>query len=209
MQPNAAIFLCDKSGVMAKPWAEAGYECLCIDIQHPIRKPRAEAGIVYQWGDVRTWVPPEELAHRVAFIAAFPPCTHVTNAGARDHRTKGTGLLRDSLELFSACYSAARWSGAPFMIENPVGKFSDHMQQPDYIFQPWQYGDLWRKRTCLWTGGGFVMPTPLYTEEPAGTTNKIWFMGPGPERADLRSLTPPGFARAVYECNSGHTKKPR
>ena len=25
----------DKSTVMVKPWAEAGYTCYCVDIQHP------------------------------------------------------------------------------------------------------------------------------------------------------------------------------
>lgn len=201
---DVAIFLCDRSGVMAAPWAGAGYECVCVDVQHSIRRPRQEGRILYQWGDVRTWVPHENVAGRIAFMAAFPPCTHVANSGARDFRTKGTALLRDSLELFSSCYSACRWSGAPFMIENPIGKFSDHMAQPDHMFQPWEFGDLWSKRTCLWTGGGFVMPVPLHIEPPPGVTEKIWRMSPSDDRSDLRGETPPGFARAVFAANGRH-----
>jgi hypothetical protein len=198
---DVAIFLCSRTPIMARPWADAGYRCICIDIQHSIRRTRFEDGIEYRWGDVRTWVPPAHYAGRIAFLAAFPPCTHVAVSGARDFRTKGTAMLRDSLELFSACYSAACWSGGRFMIENPVGKFSDHMLPPDYSFQPWEYGDLWMKKTCLWTGGGFVMPPPKYTEPPAGTKELIWKMSPSDDRADKRAETPPGFARAVFETN--------
>lgn len=209
MTKDVAVFLCDRSGVMAEPWAEAGYECWCIDLQHSIRRShagrlrfeRGAGSITFQWGDVRTWVPPYAIVGRIAFLAAFPPCTHVASSGARDFRTKGTAMLRDSLELFSACYTAARWCGAPFMIENPIGKFSDHMGPPDYMFQPWQYGDLWKKKTCLWVGGGFVMPAPLYVDEPPGVTEKIWRMSPSDDRADLRGETPPGFARAVFLAN--------
>jgi len=204
---DVALFLCDRSGVMAQPWARAGYECFCIDLQHSIRRARVEGGITFLWGDVRTWVPSYTIVDRIGFLAAFPPCTHVASSGARDFRTKGTAMLRDSLELFSACYMAGRWSGAPFMIENPVGKFSDHMLAPDHMFQPWEYGDLWKKKTCLWTGGGFVMPPPLHREEPQGVTERIWRMPPSDERADMRAETPPGFARAVFEANGRDLKK--
>lgn len=197
----AAIFLCDRSGVMARPWAEAGYECWCVDLQHSIRNPGKVGNVTFQWGDIRTWSPPADIRRRIAFIAAFPPCTHVSVSGARDFRTKGTAMLRDSLELFSACEHAARWSGAPYMIENPVGKFSDHMGPPDHLFQPWMYGDPWTKLTCLWTGNGFVMPPPIHRTPPEGTTAKIWLMPPGQERANMRSETPPGFARAIFEAN--------
>lgn len=201
------VSLCDRSGVFLRPWAEAGWDCIAVDVQHSIRRPRTErvgdGSITYQWGDVRTWVP----SGRVAFLAGWPPCTHVAVSGARDFRTKGTALLRDSLELFSACYSAGKWSGAPFFIENPVGKFSDHMGTPDYTFHPWEYGDPWTKKTCLWTGGGFVMPPKQHAEPPPDVTQKIWTMPPSEDRADLRSETPPGFARAVFQANAERIRR--
>lgn len=204
---DVAIFLCERSGVTAQPWADAGYECYCVDLQHSIRRPRSVGRITFEWGDARTWVPPEAVAGRIAFFCACPPCTHVTAADARDFLTKGTALLGDSLGIFSACYSAARWSGAPFMIENPIGAFSTHMRKPDQTFQPWQYGDLWSKKTCLWTGGGFVMPDPIHHKSPPGVTERIWRMSPSDERADLRSETPPGFAAAVFAANGHDSRK--
>lgn len=200
--PTFVISLCDLTGNMVRPWAEAGFECLCVDVQHSIRKPKKVGNILFVWGDVRTWCPPAAVSNNIRMVFAFPPCTHVAVSGARDFRIKGTALLRDSLELFSACEHAARWSGAPYMIENPVGKFSDHMSKPDHMFQPWQYGDLWTKKTCLWTGGGFVMPPPLYDKPPAGVEPLVWKMPPGPERANRRSETPMGFARAVFNANN-------
>ena len=187
---------------MVKPWAEAGYECWCIDIQHSIRKTRREGNIVYQWGDVRTWTPPPEIRGRIVMVFAFPPCTHVTVADSRDWRIKGTAMLRDSLEMFSACEHAAKWAGVPYMIENPVGAFSKHMGKPDAYFQPWQYGDNYTKKTCLWTGNGFVMPPAQVKKEPLDVVNLIHGMPPSPDRADKRSITPMGFANAVFKANA-------
>ncbi len=195
------ISLCDYSGVMVKPWAEAGFKCVCVDIQHSIRRPRVEGNITYQWGDVRSWVPPFEARNQIAIVFSFFPCTNDSVSGARDFLTKGPMMLADSLALFNASRMAGAWSGAPYMIEHPVTALSSYIGKPDYTFQPWQYGDLWQKRTCLWTGNGFVMPKPSHATEPVGVTEKIWLMPPSEDRANARSETPPGFAAAVFEAN--------
>lgn len=207
MKKDVVISLYDFTGNMVKPWADAGYTCYCIDIQHSIRNRKKEGNIYYMWGDVRTWLPPSVVVKRIAMIFAFPPCTHVTVSGARDFMSKGTGMLRDSLEMFAAAEHAARWNGARYMIENPVGKFSDHMREPDFIFQPWQYGDMWNKRTCLWVGNGFVVPKIKYKKKPVGVTDKMWFMGPGEDRQNARSETPINFAKAVFEANKGEIRE--
>lgn len=152
---DICVFLCDESGIMAEPWAEAGYQCYCVDVQHSIRRERVEGNIHFVWGDVRSWKPP--VGSRVVFLGAFPPCTHVAGSGARDFKTKGLPMLRDSLELFEACETAAAWSGARYFIENPVGVFSTHVRKPDYKFDPCEYAgylddpseDAYTKETCL------------------------------------------------------------
>lgn len=198
------VSLCDYTGNFVKPWAEAGYECYCVDVQHSIRKERVEGNIHYVWGDVRSWAPPAREG--IAFVAAFPPCTHLAVSGARDFKTKGLPLLADSLELFNACRVAAEWSGAPYFIENPVGALSSHHRKPDHIFDPCDYGgyldppgDAYTKKTCLWTGGGFVMPEKRHVFPTEGS--RMHFVPPGPGRADVRSATPMGFARAVFEAH--------
>lgn len=199
------ISIYDRTGIMVEDWAEAGCECVCVDTRHSIRKPESRKvgkGKIWSiWGDARTWNPPANIIKRGIILFFFPPCTHVAGSGAQDFQKKGTALLRDSLEMFSICEHAARWSKLPFMIENPVGKFSDHIRPPNHIFQPWEYGDLWTKNTCLWTGNGFIIPRPIHFSKPAGTVDKIHKMGPSTNRADLRSETPKMFARAVFEAN--------
>ena len=195
------ISLCDRTGNMVKPWAEAGFTCWCVDVQHSIRKPAEDGNRWFVWGDVRTWTPPAEVRGNIAILFASPPCTHVAVSGARDFRTKNTALLRDSLELFAACEHAANWAGVPYLIENPVGKFSDHMGKPTHTYQPWEYGENYTKLTCLWTGNGFVMPPKVVTRKPESVEQSIWKMPPSKERGDLRSVTPLRFAEAVFKAN--------
>lgn len=187
---------------MVKPWADAGFKCICVDVQHSIRKPCIEGNVTYQWGDVRSWTPPG----RAAIVFAFPPCTNDSVSGARDFLTKGPMMLADSLALFNASRMAGAWSGAPYMIEHPVTALVSYVGKPNESFQPWEYGDLYSKKTCLWTGNGFVMPQPIHTVEPEGVTQKIWTMPPSQERQDERSKTPAGFARAVFEANVNNVR---
>ncbi len=84
---------------------------------------------------------------------------------------------------------------------DPVGMLSSYWRKPDYTFQPWEYGDTYTKKTCLWTGGGFVMPEAWQRTKPAGTEATIHLMPPSADRGDKRSITPAGFARAVFEAN--------
>lgn len=211
------ISMCDKSGIMARPWAENGYTCICVDIQHSIRATRKrqwkveefEGGgsIHFMYGDARSWKPrdfhPEFFKHyRIAFVACFPVCTNLAGSGAQDWQLKGLAMLTDGLMLFNACEQIADWSGAPYCLENPVGCIATHHRPADYYFHPWHYGDLYQKYTCLWTGNGFVMPEKKYITKPEGVTQKIWLAPPGLDRQDERSETPEGFAKAVFDSNN-------
>jgi hypothetical protein len=93
------------------------------------------------------------------------------------------------------------------MLENPVSTISSYWRKPDHSFQPWQYGDLYTKKTCLWTGNGFVMPPAVHGVEPAGVKPLIHHMPPSADRGDKRSVTPEGFARAVFQANCRHAEQ--
>jgi hypothetical protein len=204
------ISLCDFSGIMVKDWAENGYICYCVDIQNGIRKNLIEeynggGKIIYTWGDIRSWTPPIDSPIKIIF--AFPPCTDLTVAGARDFETKRGYRLSDALELFDACRLIGEYSRSPYMIENPIGRLNSHRSKPDYIFDPCDYGgyldpicDQYTKKTCLWTGGGFKIPDKKRVDPIEGS--KMHKMPPSEERANLRSETPMGFARAVFESNN-------
>lgn len=151
------ISLCDKTGNMGRPWAEAGYDVVCYDIQHSIRNDRTEkvgagGSITYKWGDVLALTP--DVFPEPAIVFAFPPCTHLAVSGARDFAKKGLRYFIDSLEMVEQCRRLCAWWGCPWMIENPVGRISTAWRKPDHVFDPCDYGDPYTKRTCLWTGGG-------------------------------------------------------
>ena len=90
---DVALFLFDVSGVMAKPWLDAGYECWIVDIQHPASP--GTGGITRKGKLVKVnadlskpWLPPREIVDRIAFFAAFPPCDHLSVSGARWFKDK-------------------------------------------------------------------------------------------------------------------------
>lgn len=207
------ISLCDASGIAVEPWAEAGFECWCVDIQHSVRRERQEGLVHFVWGDARSWKPP--TGRRIAFLMAWSPCTHVAVSGARDFKIKGPRMLTDAIDLFNACDLAGAYSQAPYLLENPVGVLSTHVRKPDHIFQPWEYAgylsdiqsENTSKKTCLWTGGGFIMPPIKPAPSPHRTDCHL--ASPKDDRADIRAMTPRGFAKAIFEANCEPSSRAR
>ncbi len=189
----------DVSTIMARPWAEAGYVCYCIDLQHPRGETRDDnnPNIIRVGADIHHWLPPRDKD--VVFAAFFPPCTDLAVSGARWFRDKGIGKLVDAVALFKRSVELAELMKCPYLLENPVSTISKYWRPPDHTFHPNDYGDPYLKKTCLWTGGGFIMPKKRPVEPTEGM--KLYWLPPSPERANLRSATPPGFARAVFNAN--------
>jgi len=198
------LSLCDRTGNMVRPWLDAGHECWIVDVQHDPGWRRA-GNLVTVGADVLTWLPPRR---DYLFVAAFPPCTDLAVSGARWYKDKGLGALAHAAELVERCRLICEWSDAPWMLENPVGTLSTYWRKPDHKFDPHEFAQLaddpdseaYTKRTCLWTGGGFVMPERSPLAPMLGSA--MWLLPPSEDRADLRSVTPTGFARAVYLANA-------
>jgi hypothetical protein len=203
MRKRIVISLFDHTTNMVAPWADAGFLCYCVDIRHPPGE-RREGNIIRVGADVREWLPPYAV---VAAVFAFPPCTDVAVSGARWFQDKGIGSLIGALQLFEAAVRIAEWTQAPYMIENPVSTVSSYWRKPDFVFDPCDYGgyltpqgDAYTKRTCLWTGNGFVMPKTKRVAPVEGS--RMHLLGPAANRGAKRSVTPTGFAQAVFEANS-------
>lgn len=207
MSGPVAIFLFEQSGKSAEPFAAAGWDCYCIDIAHD--QSWSDGTIHYIKADARHWKPTRDMVERCRFFAAFPPCTHLAVSGARWLRGKGLRKLAESIELFAVAAEWAEYLGVPYFFENPVSTISTYWRKPDHTFHPWQYTgweprDNYSKKTCVWSGNGFVMPEPLVDCETID--DRIHRAAPGPDRADFRSATPVGFMRAVYDANFGSDK---
>lgn len=201
-QKEIVISLFDFTGNMIKPWADAGFTCYCVDLQHPAGEVR-DGNIIRVGADVREWLPPFAP---IKILFACPPCTHVAASGARWFQDKGIGALIQSLELFESTVRLAEWTKAPYMIENPVSTISSYWRKPDFICDPCDYGgylrppgDAYTKKTCLWAGNEFVMPKKKRVRPSEGS--RMHRLGPSFQRANLRSATPNGFAQAIFQAN--------
>lgn len=208
---DLAIFLFDVSGNMAAPWLDAGYTCYIVDIQHPVAY---ETGGITRDGKLfkvhadltKPWLCPVDR-ERIAFVFAFPPCDHLAVSGARWFKGKGLRRLEQSISMFATASEFCEWSGAPYGIENPVSTISSYWRKPDHTFNPHDYTgfcreDNYTKKTCLWCGNGFVMPEPYRADDLGDPDDRIHKCPPGPERHNIRSATPKGFAQAVFESNN-------
>src|SRR4249920_2964553 len=122
MPAGLVLSLCDRTGNMVRPWAEAGYECMCVDLQHA-EDGRREGSITFVRADVRNWLPP--LA-TYAMVFGFPPCTDLAVSGARWFAEKGLARLSDALGLVEFCRRICEWSRAPWMLENPVSMLNTY-----------------------------------------------------------------------------------
>ena len=86
--------------------------------------------------------------------------------------------------------------------------------KPALVFNPFDYGDRYQKKTCLW--GHFTepekSPVKLSEEERIKFDNRLNDVLPDlppdyscppdfDKRAARRSLTPPRFAKAFFEAN--------
>ncbi|MGL6155960.1 MAG: hypothetical protein ACRC1O_05050 [Ralstonia mannitolilytica] len=156
MSEQPVVISCfDKTGNMVKPWADAGYLCYCVDLQHAPGE-RRDGNIIWVGTDMLDWLPPRA---RIAAAFFFPPCTDTAVSGARWFKDKGIGALIMALRLFDVSVKLAEWAEAPYLIENPVSTISTYWRKPDYSFHPHEFtglcaDDNYSKLTCLWTGGG-------------------------------------------------------
>jgi hypothetical protein len=182
------ISLCDYTGAWSKPWKDAGYDVLQIDIK--------------LGQDVRLL---EHTGKDVFGVLAAPPCTEFAASGARWWKEKGEKPLLDGLALVDACCRIVLTHKPRFWaLENPVGRLRRWLGPPRLSFNPCDYGgwldddaDAYTKKTLLW--GSFVMPEKKPIEPTQGS--KMHLLPPSPDRAALRSVTPAGFAKAFFEAN--------
>ena len=198
------LVACEESQAVTKELRKLGHEAFSCDLL-------PESGGHPEW----------HLQHDVTdllklkwdMIIAFPPCTYLTNAGMCNLTRKGatdeyraTRLrLRDeAMEFAQMIYN----NDCPLIaIENPVGYLNTGWRKPDQIINPYQFGDPFEKKTCLWLKGlpklepTNIVEPPKRTEFASGKSMPTWYADawklPKEERAKLRSKTFDGIANAM------------
>jgi hypothetical protein len=206
---GTVVSLCDRTGNAVRPWIQAGYQAITVDLQPAPQEP----GRVHVVADVMALQPDFARQFDPALVLAFPACTNLAVSGARWFRDKGLSGLIDGLRLVEQCRVICEASGAAWALENPVSTLSTYWRKPDMQFDPYEFAgystepdaDAYTKRTCLWTGGGFRLPAKRPVDPIMGS--KMHLLPPSEDRGDLRSETPMGFARAVFHANAPHLRE--
>jgi len=169
-------------------------------------------------------------------IFSFPPCTDLAGSGAKHFAKKELAnpeFQREAVELARTALDLSNillfdhGKTVPWIAENPISVLSTKWRKPDHIFNPCDYGgylsereaahpeypeiiparDAYTKKTCIWAGRGFIMPSPRPVEPQTagtqGTTPLHALLGGKSQRTkNIRSATPRGFAKAVFEANA-------
>lgn len=143
-------------------------------------------------------------------IIAHPPCTYLSNAGARFLYPRGVlneerlqkGL--EAKEFFMIFYNA---DCPKIAIENPIPSKVYGLPQYSQTIQPWQFGHPYKKKTCFWLKGiPPLVPTDIIQEDQRQSTKIAgnWFNKGGKERQKNRAKTFPGIAKAIAEQWAGY-----
>ena len=188
------LVACEESQAVCKAFRELGHEAYSCDIipcsgGHP------------EWHlqqDVTSL-----LNEKWDMIIAHPPCTYLSNAGARHLYPKGV-LNEDRLkkglaakDFFMLIYNA---DCPKIAIENPTPSKVYGLPQYDQVIQPFQFGHPYSKRTCLWLKGlPKLVPTDIVEVSESTKVAGNWFNRGGKERQKNRSKTFPGIAKAMAE----------
>jgi hypothetical protein len=173
------LVACEYSGVVRDAFIALGHDAMSCDLL-----PSEAPGPHYQ-GSVL-----DILDQGWDLMIAHPPCTHLAVSGARWFKNK----VQEQKE---ALHFVEQLLNAPIpriALENPVSIISTKIRKPTQTIQPWQFGHGETKRTCLWLKGlEPLQPTNIV----AGREQRIWKMGPSPDRWKERSRTYTGIAQAM------------
>lgn len=187
------LCLYDFSGIMGAPWVEDGFRVGALDRRRPpgIRKVENFTSI---GADIRRV---EFQPRGLGACFAFPPCDDLAVSGARWFAVKGPIVFKKAVELADLGRTQCEKAVLGFL-ENPVSRLAGVYGKPNHYFHPRDYGDGYKKKTCLWTFGKFKMPV----KNPVPITKRDYIHRLGSvERKTLGSLTPQGFAQAVWKAN--------
>ena len=169
---------------------------------------------------VENYNPPEN----VYGVIANPVCTQFSIARGFNK----VGDLEEGMFLVNHCLRIIEECNPNFwVIENPAtGKLKDFLGSPAFVYQPWEFGSPWTKKTALW--GKFNIPNKIFSKwEDLEKIENLYIRGSRKKPSlvylhkndkykikewewaydlinddmSLRSMCSDGFAKAFYEVN--------
>ena len=186
------LIACEYSGIVRNAFAAKGHDAWSCDIL-----PTESPGNHIQ-DDVL-----KHLDKGWDLMIAHPPCTYLSNAGARFLYPKGK-LNKDryklglkAKEFFMALYNAPI---NKICVENPISSRIFELPKHTQTIQPYEYGHPVQKKTCLWIKNLKTLTPTKVIQKPQST--KIpgnWFNKGGKDRQKNRSKFFDGFANAMAD----------
>lgn len=180
------LIACEYSGRVRDAFAKAGHDVISCDLL-----PTESPGRHYQ-GHVE-----DILNESYDMLIGFPDCTYRCNSGVR--WLVGNAERQKKLIAADIFFNLLLTQPIPKIgLENPIPHKYSNVRKYDQIIQPWMFGDLEQKATCLWLKG-LPKLIPDTQQKPLGVKQSIHLMSPGKNRSHDRSRTFIGIARAMAD----------
>ena len=155
------LVACEESQRVCIAFRKRGHEAYSCDILepsggHPEWHILGDALKVIEGGKVATMDGETHEINRWDLLIAHPPCTYLSNAGARwlyaggklNEERYAKGI--DGKKFFMAMLNA---DCPRIAVENPIPSSIYDLPQYTQVIQPYQFGEPWSKKTCLWLKG--------------------------------------------------------
>jgi len=177
MKQLKVLIACEESQRVCIEFRKLGHEAYSADIQepsggHPEWHVKGDVLNILNGGEFSTMDGAEHSVDSWDLLIAHPPCTYLSNAGARwlykdiggktyiERERFEKGM--DGKEFFMKCYNA---NCQHIAVENPIPSAIYYMPPYSQVIQPFEYGHPYSKKTCLWLKGlPKLKPTALITE---------------------------------------------
>ena len=158
-QHKMAVSLFDHTGYAMRPWAMAGYECLCFDIKNYVWKQQfyGESRIQFVHMDLNETDMVLKMLnyYKPRIVTMFPPCTDLAVSGAAHFERKrvvNPDFQKKAFDLATKNIPALLALDIPWMLENPISVLSTMWRKPNYYFNPFEYGGSYPKMMCIPSG---------------------------------------------------------
>ncbi len=183
------LVACETSGAIRQRMIDAGHDCISCDIL-----PADDNSPYHYQGDVF-----DMLDQEWDLIIMHPPCTALSLSG---NGTYAKGKAKHNERLEAIVWTVKLWETAKGVsprvaMENPMSVIFPHIDcdKVQYV-HPWEYGHGEQKKTGFALHG---LPELKPTDIVEGREQRIWKMGPSPDRWKERSKTYSGIAKAIVD----------
>lgn len=221
------LVACEFSGIVRDAFTKRGHDAWSCDLL-PTEKPgnHIQRNVLDLLGDLRGSQPVSQIKRpskypigtpqvpsKFDLMIAHPPCTYLTNSGVcwLNKKEGRWELMRRGAAFFNQLLNAPI---SKIAIENPIPhRYAIEIigRKADQIIQPWMFGSLETKATCLWlkglpkltqTNNNLLKDDGTYEKLsalPDNVRQRLHYLPPSENRQKERSRTFYGIADAMAD----------